>query len=82
MSYTPGPWVQEGKFGQTVSRYWADGENDLGGSALICHVANPGGDRAANARLIAAAPEMAALLQELSWEFFYPEWTERFDAVL
>ena len=58
-AFTPGPWVQCGRFGQEVRRYWPDDEQDLGGVDVICKVGQTyGGDRKANAHLSAAAPDM------------------------
>ena len=66
--HTPGPWVFEcedvGSYGST---FWLDSEN---GEEIICQSEDPyegvlikGDDFIANARLIAAAPEMLEALE-------------------
>jgi hypothetical protein len=65
--FTPGPWK---KFSRWNDRYLAviDSTPDRDGAVVancICHVALTNDDCVANARLIAAAPEMLAALHEL-----------------
>ena len=71
MEYTPGPWERRGEYGLEIWEYQApepavEGEEDAGddgsGWLSVCTVHEPG---EANARLIAAAPEMYDLLAEV-----------------
>lgn len=55
LSHTPGPWSIDDTSGQDL--VWADG-------AIVAHPAHPK-NWPADARLIAAAPEMFAALEEL-----------------
>lgn len=65
MSFTPGPWVPWGRFGQEITKFWPDGEDDLGGITVIAKVERAEGDRASNAALIAAAPDLYHALASL-----------------
>lgn len=62
--YTPGPWSNSGLNG---TNYFIDTQDDrTGGLVSICQVPYDNGeDAVANARLIAAAPEMLAALKEV-----------------
>ena len=80
--HTPGPWVFEcedvGSYGST---FWLDSEN---GEEIISQSEDPyegvlikGGDFIANARLIAAAPDLLEALQDMyEWHEIQedPEW--------
>lgn len=64
MSYTPGPWEigpQNGSVRPRSELVLANG--NVNGGYVICEVF--GSDRAANAELIRAAPEMAEVLRAL-----------------
>ena len=67
MSHTPGPWkVAENLFGNTASyEVYANVEtkSGKGGYTRICQITPR--DQKDNAALIAAAPEMLAILEEL-----------------
>ena len=66
--HTPGPWkapMMHGEAGPTTGYVWAE-EPHGGPVAVVCHtVANPDIAMTANARLIAAAPDMLAVLRRV-----------------
>lgn len=72
MSYhTPGPW-QIGPMHRTIRPSFKNpGEN---GSFAICHMYVDGKDHVANARLIAASPDLLAVAIELEESSAY--WSE------
>jgi hypothetical protein len=63
MKHTPGPWEAVGTVVQTVRT--ADGGGFLVADCPNIEVGTPMPDRLANARLIAAAPELLAVCKEL-----------------
>lgn len=71
MPHTRGPWrVAENLFGNTASYEVytnVETKSDKGGYTRICQVTPR--DQKANARLIAAAPEMLEVLEWLAEEF-------------
>jgi hypothetical protein len=79
MSHTPGPWkVAENLFGNTASyEVYANVEtkSGKGGYTRICQITPR--DQKANARLIAAAPEMLEALENcLGFVVAHPQLTE------
>lgn len=68
-NHTPGPWkVFDGHGSNRFAPAIVDGIPDIDGKCVancICHVATTNDDVAANARLIAAAPELLAALESL-----------------
>ena len=79
MSHTPGPWkVAENLFGNTASyEVYANVEtkSGKGGYTRICQITPR--DQKANARLIAAAPEMLEALENcLGFVVAHPQFTE------
>ena len=67
--HTPGPWLVEGR---TVYALNDDGYNRF--SALVQDAHTPGDELEANARLIAAAPELLEALEDIANDY-----AERFD---
>lgn len=69
MSHTPGPWKQFDGWGSDSRKpIIVDSTPDVGGQCVancICYVAASNDDFAANARLIAAAPELLQALKNL-----------------
>jgi len=69
MSHTPGPWIFECEdVGTYGANFWLESEN---GEEIICESENAhkgvlikGKDFVANARLLAAAPEILEVLEE------------------
>jgi len=79
MSHTPGPWkVAENLFGNTASyEVYANVEtkSGKGGYTRICQITPR--DQKANARLIAAAPELLEALENcLGFVVAHPQFTE------
>ena len=79
MSHTPGPWkVAENLFGNTASyEVYANVEtkSGKGGYTRICQITPR--DQKANARLIAAAPELLEALEKcLGFVVAHPQFTE------
>ena len=73
MSHTPGPWkVAENLFGSTASYEVytnIETKSGKGGYTRICQITPR--DQKANARLIAAAPELLAVLERVQSMFSY-----------
>src|SRR5215813_7422945 len=84
--HTPGPWAVYRHDGSNrLDIMAADGDGEGG---WIAHdISSPGTEREANARLIAAAPEMLEALREVTKQLAWyaghkPELTERARALL
>ena len=70
-THTPGPWTAYNSHGGTIYRSWRIGESNTtpGVTCPIATIANEdtgrtGDEQVANARLIEAAPDLLAALQE------------------
>jgi len=86
--FTPGPWVlvDSGSIHTTLISSNADGGTSNNDGIYVARVQGP--DNAANARLIAAAPDSLKALQAVMREFFphatpneYPEITDARTAI-
>lgn len=70
-NHTPGPWHVTAGHRSIRPSFISPGEN---GGFAICEMYADGRDFTANARLIAAAPQLLAVLEELSESAAY--WSE------
>jgi hypothetical protein len=94
--HTPGPWVAiddyevsvdaESNIGNEIAAWWVVGNPDVGNGEVAAILHFYGSEEAqadANARLIAAAPELLAAAKELlNWPHDGPEPSRLWDALL
>ena len=89
MAHTPGPWTAIEDWGEHISAYAHVAEvrgNEPDFAILAAPESHPFRDAEANARLIAAAPELLAALREIAARIFardgYVSWSpEEYDAL-
>lgn len=61
--HTPGPWTLDSNFGSIKTGWTAKGPDGKSICACASSVGRPGEEKAANANLIAAAPDLLAALE-------------------
>lgn len=68
MKHTPGPWhIVDPEFGR---RGYIHGNTDTEYSYYVCELFTKEGNNMANARLIAAAPDLLAMLERVTAELY------------
>jgi len=74
--HTPGPWkIFDGWGSSRFAPVIVDGIPDVDGKCVancICHIASTNDDKAANARLIASAPDLLAALEKAVADYGKP----------
>jgi hypothetical protein len=65
MNHTPAPWSATGNHNARYASYSIKGPDDRGICAIASSISRPAAESAANAKLIAAAPDLMASLLDM-----------------